>query len=128
MRRDREYYDANGVESGCRSFQRRRRGTIAYYKIQVKKERPQYSCNFKECVKAQAYKHTQKGQKKCAEGSLTFGANLVDPKLSTVMVDRAVYVAVSVQLAIPRPLVAGSLCRAANHRSLETGSVAFQLA
>jgi hypothetical protein len=46
--------------------------------IQVKKERAQYSCNFKECVKAQAHKDGQKRQKKCAEGRLTFGANLME--------------------------------------------------
>jgi len=64
IRRDRKDYDANGVESGCRSFQLGRRGTIACYKIQVEKERAQYSCNFKECVKAQAYKHAQSLKKK----------------------------------------------------------------
>jgi hypothetical protein len=63
IRRDREHYDANGVESGCRSFQLGRRGTIACYKIQVEKERAQYSCNFKECVKAQAYKRRKSVKK-----------------------------------------------------------------
>jgi hypothetical protein len=63
IRHHRKHYDANGVESGCRSFQLGRRGAIARYKIQVEKERAQYSCNFKECVKAQAYKHAQKRKK-----------------------------------------------------------------